>query len=275
MLLNTPQKQFSLTFRNPIWQIRPDFEQEILALELRDGDRLQTEFVVLDAKTGLAQEPYQASENWWVGLEDTGWGILFLHGFADRKVGSHAGLTAVNINPQQVLWQHEQAVFYGLAVDFKILAQPNHTEKEAFIALDAQTGTVLETAIPWEQAYNAVTTFAQARQKLGLYPVHHTAGSAYFDLLSQFIFSRTGRQVVGAIDYLEVSNFLIFSYYEAMLAGKMKNILGIYSAEEGSLITEEIINASVAGLGTDSFLVMKNTLLFIVEKQTLVAYKLK
>ncbi len=268
----SPQKQFLVTFQVPIWQIKPDFEQELLAIELRDGDRLQTEFVVLDGKTGLSGEPYRAAENWWVGLKETGWRILFLHGFADRKVGAHAGITAVSTDQQQVLWQHEEAVFYGLAPDFKVLAQPNKNEKELLIALDAHTGAIVETAITREQAQATVLDFARVRTQAGRYPVHYAAESEYFNLLRQFVLLRSGRQVVGAIDYLEVGAFLILSYYEAVATGKFKNILGVYAAADGALIQEEVLNNSVTGLGTGSFFVMHNTLLFITERNTLVAY---
>ena len=266
-----PQKQFSITFQVPIWQIRPDFEQGLLAIELRDGDRLQTEFVVLDGKTGQAGVPYQAQENWWVGLEETSWRLLFLHGFADRKVGAHAGVTAVSVDQQQVLWQHEEIVFYDLANNFRVLAQLNKTE-EVFIALDAHTGAVLESKITREQAQKAIADFTRLRAQLGRYPVHYAAESEYFNLLCQFVLSRSGRQVVGAIDYLEVGDFLILSYYEAVAPGKWKNILGIYAAADGALLQEEVLNNSVTGLGTSSFFVMDNTFMFIIERNTLVAY---
>ncbi|RDC64395.1 DUF4905 domain-containing protein [Adhaeribacter pallidiroseus] len=272
MLLRSPQKQFSITFQVPIWQIRPDFEQELLAVELRDGDRLQTEFVVLDAKTGLAGVPYQAAENWWVGLEETSWRLLFLHGFADRKVGAHVGITTVSVDPQQILWQHEEAIFYGLAAGNKVLAQPTKLEKEVFIALDAHTGAIVESAITREQAQAVVTDFTRQRTQLGRYPVHYAQESEYFNLLSQFVLSRSGRQVVGAIDYLEAGDFLFLSYYEAVATNNFKNVLGMYAAADGALVQEEILNNNVTGLGTGSFFVMNNTVLFITEKSTLVAY---
>ncbi|QNF31423.1 DUF4905 domain-containing protein [Adhaeribacter swui] len=270
--MDIPQKRFSLTFKVPIWQIRPDFEQELLAIELRDGDRLQTEFILLDVKTGQAGAPYQAPENWWVGLEDTNWRVFFLHGFADRKVGAHVGITAVSADKQQILWQHNEAVFYGLVEGGKVLAQPDKTEKAKFIALDAHSGAILENAIPREQAEAAVAAFARTRAQRGFYPVPYPVESEYFNLLSRFVLTRTGRQVAGIIDYLEVGKFLILSYYEAAPDDKWKNWLGLFAAETGVLVWEQVINDSLAGWGTSSFFVMKNTLLFITEKDTLVGY---
>lgn len=186
--------------------------------------------------------------------------------------GAHAGITAVSVDQQQVLWQHEEAIFYGLAPDYQVLAQLNKTETELFISLDAHTGAVLESVVTREQAQVAVTDFTRVRTQLGRYPVHYAQESEYFNLLCQFVLSRSGRQVVGAIDYLEVGNFLILSYYEAVAAGKWKNVLGIYAATDGALLQEEVLNNSVKGLGTGSFFVMNNTLLFITEKNTLVGY---
>lgn len=252
--------------------MRPDYEQELLALELRDGDRLQTAFVVVDGATGQAKAPYRAPENWWIGLEEISWRLLFLHGFGDRKVGAHQGITAVTADTNQVLWQQEQVVFYGLAANESIIAYPDKTEKDFFISLAAQTGALLETGISREQAYAAVADFEKKRTATGYFPVHHPAGSAHFTLLRQFILSRSGREAVGAVDYLETEDYLVVGYYEPTTTGTWQHILGVYALASGALLFEEVLTANGMGLSTQAFLVVKNTLLFIQERNTLVGY---
>ncbi|WP_158267425.1 DUF4905 domain-containing protein [Adhaeribacter arboris] len=269
---SSPQQQFLLTFESPIWQIRVDYEQGLLAFELRDSDRLQVEFAVLNLQNGQLSAPYRAPENWWMGLEDAYGRMLFLHGFGNRAIGTHQGITAVSADSYQILWQQDQTVFYGLADNSRIIARPVKAENEFFQALNAQTGVILETNINPVEAQAAVTSFNRSRTSKSNYPVHYPATSEHFALLSQFIFSHSERQGQGAIDYLETEKYLILGYNEVVAKGKWQNILGVYSATEGTLLLEEVLTASASGLVRDTFFVINNTLLFIKAKNTLVGY---
>ncbi|MDQ3290908.1 MAG: DUF4905 domain-containing protein [Bacteroidota bacterium] len=254
--------------------MRVDYEHELLALELRDSDRLQVEFVVLNVKSGELSVPYRSPENWWIGLEEAYGRVLYLHGFGNKAVGTHKGITAVTMDSFQVLWQQDEVIFYGFAPDSRILARPVETEKEFFLALDAQTGAILESGISPVEAQFLVSGFNQQRTNSCKYPVHYPANSEHFALVSQFIFSRSGRQAQGAIDYLETEKFLILGYHELATENKWRNFLGVYSAVDGLLLFEEVLMDSGSGLSQDSFFIMNNTLLYIKEKNTLVGYYL-
>ncbi|QMU29451.1 DUF4905 domain-containing protein [Adhaeribacter radiodurans] len=272
MKVTIPQKQFSLTFEAPIWQIKPDYEQNLLVLELRNSDRLQVEFAVLDLSTGQIVGPFRLPENWWIGLEEASGGVLYLHGFGNRAIGTHQGITAITADSFQVKWQHEQVVFYGFANNSRILARPVKTEQDRLLAVDAQTGAILEKDITPKEAQAAIARFNRLRTVGSNFPVHHPATSEHFALLSQFILSRSGRQAHGAIDYLETEKFLILGYYELIAESKWQNILGVYSAVDGLMLLEEVLVSIGSGLSQDAFFIVNNTLLFIKEKNTLVGY---
>ena len=268
----TPSFHFSVDFGAPIWQIRPDYPAGLLALEIRDGERLQTDFAGLDVTAGRLLGPaFRAAENWWVGLEDTQNQRLYLHGFADRKIGAHRGITAVHGATKQVLWQHEAAVFYGFSAEEILIARA--APGEDFMALDSRDGTIVTTVVGAEAAHQMVAAFDRARSAQGQHPVHYPAGSEHFTLLGQFISSRTGRQPVGAIDYLETTAFFGLAYYVAVAPAELKNILGIYSVPDGALLHEVVLTEAGPGLSTGTFFVMQKTLLLVQERNTLVGYR--
>lgn len=276
MSLRTLQHRFWVTFEAPIWQIRPDYSSGLVALEIRNGDRLQTEFAVLEAKTGkLVVSGYRGTENWWVGLEETCQRMLFLHGFGDRKLGTHQGILALEVDTQQILWHEEQAVFYGLIAENSLIVRLHQTDSENLLVLDSRTGNILVKSISPVEAHAAITTFTQAQRAELHYPGHYPEGSEYFDMLSQFISSRTGAKPVKAIDYLEANAFFAMGYYEAVPEGKIKNTLGIYASNDGTLLGEVILTEAGNGLALDSFFMMGEIIITIQERNTLLGYFVK
>ena len=269
------QQRFSVTFQAPIWQIRPDYLSGLIALEIRDGDRLQTEFSVLEAKTGtLLLSGYQTTENWWVGLEDISPGKLFLHGFGDRRLGTHLGITALKVDTKQVLWQKDQAIFYGIVSENKLLVRLQESINDEFAMVDSWTGTILEGALTPTEAQAAITLFAGGKKRILFYPVHHAEGGEFFDLLSQFVASRTEAKPVKAIDYLETESCFIISYYEEVAGNKLKNTLSIFNNSDGIPLMKVVITEAGQGLAPDSFFLMGETLITIQERITILGYSI-
>ncbi len=272
----TPHLHFSIDFGVPVWQMRPDDEENLLALEIRDGDRLQTEFAVVALDTGnLVGAPYRAPENWWVGLEDTQNRQIYLHGFADRKVGSHQGITAVAIDTRQIRWQQERGVYFGLVDKQHLIARPAPEEADSYMILDSLTGQIVETAVTPDRAHAMVANYTQQRAAKAHYPVHHPEESKHFALLGQFITGKTGHLPVGAIDYLESGTFFALAYYVPVATRKLKHTLGVYWVQDGSQLLEIVLAEAGAGIITGSFFMMQETLIFVQEQHTLVGYRFK
>lgn len=260
---------FSVDFGAPVWRVRPDHPAGFLALEIRDGDRLQTEFTGIDIVTGKLLGPsFRAAESWWVGLEDAHNQRIYLHGFADRRVGAHRGITAVNLATRQVVWQREEVAFYSFGPDEVIIARA--ATGDDFVLLDGQNGDILEPVVAPATAHEWAAAFARQRATQEQHPVHYPAGSEHFVLLSQFISARAGRQPIGAIDYLETTLFFGLAYYVAAADNKVKNILAVYAAQDGALWHEVVLTEAGPGISPGTFFLMRETMLFVQERNTLV-----
>ncbi|CAA9283969.1 MAG: hypothetical protein AVDCRST_MAG95-3503 [uncultured Adhaeribacter sp.] len=272
----TAHLQFLIDFGVPIWQMRPGGPEKMLALEIRDGDRLQTEFVVVDVAAGrLVGAPYRAPENWWIGLEDLQHRQIYLHGFADRRVGSHRGLTAIDIDTGQIRWQQEQGVYFGLVAPQQLIVRSDPGQGNEYTLLDSQTGQIVETGISPDRAHTKVAAYAAQRAGATHYPVHHPESSAHFALLGQFISSQTGQLPAGAIDYLETGTFFVVAYYLPTPGGKLKHTLAVYATQDGALLLQVELAAAGAGVVTGSFFMMQETLIFVQEQHTLLGYRFK
>jgi hypothetical protein len=270
----TSHLQFSIDFGVPVWQMRHDYEEKLLALEIRDGDRLQTEFAAVAVETGnLVGSSYRATENWWIGLEEAQNRQIYLHGFADRKVGSHRGITAVAMDTWQIKWQLEEGVYFGLADKYSLIARPAPGEANQYIALDSRTGQIIETAIDPVRAHSMVAEYAQKRSLKAQYPVHHPEGSTHFTLLGQFITAKTGQIPVKAVDYLETGTFFALAFYVPIATGKLKHTLGVYSVQDGLQLLETVLAEAGSGVVTDPYFMMQETLIFVQEQHTLWGYQ--
>ncbi|MFD3003522.1 DUF4905 domain-containing protein [Pontibacter toksunensis] len=256
-----------------MWRIRLDTAASLLALEVRDADLLLASFYTLDASVfSLKQLPLPQVQNWWQGLEDAQEGILFLHGYGDRKIGQHKGIKAIAADTGDVLWETSELAFYGFSAA-GILAYPAAAPDTPFQELQLHTGRTLKTAVPQLQAAEEVSGFSNNRFSDTVFPALYLKGEPYYDDLKDFLKTQLNTEAVKGIEYAETEAALVISYYEQEAGDTLKNYIAVFDLE-GNLRLKEQLADGLSGIGSDTFFIFMHDLYFIRNKVLLEVHRL-
>jgi len=256
-----------------VWRIRIDTSANRLALEVRDADLLLAFFYTLDCQSHTLQ-PLTVPQalTWWLGLEDAAAGLVYLHGYADHKLGQHKGITALSAATDKIQWEATGLAFYGLC-DGGLMAYPAAASEEDFVLLDSTTGQILKEKITQQAAVAATEKFSHSRYRACTYPILYREGEAYFAQVQTFVEAQLGQTPVRAIEYAETGEALVVSFYTAAADGKLNNYLAVFNFE-GNLQLNITLGTGLSGIGSDTFFIFKDKLYFIQNKDSLHIYAL-
>ncbi|PRY05380.1 uncharacterized protein DUF4905 [Pontibacter ummariensis] len=256
-----------------MWGIRLDTATGRLALEVRDADVLLTHFYTLEVSSHSMKRLYlPQAQAWWQGLEEATDGLLFLHGYGDRKLGQHRGILAMSAETGSLAWEQPLLAFYGLAAE-GLLAFTAAKPEASFTLLHTQTGKVLQEGISQQEAAGRVQAYNTSRFSQSTYPTLYLAGEEYFTQVGAFLQARLGVEPKKAIEYAETEGCFIVSFYGAEADGKLSNRLAVFDLA-GELQINVQMGTGLSGIGSDTFFIFKDELYFILNKDTLKAYRL-
>lgn len=256
-----------------MWRIRLDTTAHRLAVEVRDPDLLLAHFYTFDiAERGIRQLPLQQGQAWWQGLEDAHAGFIYLHGYGDRKLGQHKGITAVEAATAEIAWEETELAYYGTALH-GLLAYTAAMPEAAFCLLQPDTGKQLQTGIPQQQAAEAVAQYNPVRYSQAVYPSLYREGEAYFDQVRQFLEAQHMAGATQAIEYAETATALVMSYYVRAADNTLQNMLAVFDAE-GKLRLKEQLAGGLSGIGSDTFFIFMDGLYFVRDRAILEVYRL-
>ncbi|MCJ8163346.1 DUF4905 domain-containing protein [Pontibacter sp. E15-1] len=265
--------RFTYDFGAPVWRIRLDTAARRLALEVRDADLLLAHFYTLQTETlALQQLPVPSGKAWWQGLEDAQHGHVYLHGYGDRKLGQHKGITALEAATLAVAWDEPGLAFYGMAEE-GVLAYTADAPEAAFQELQAATGACLRTDLTQQEAAEAVARYSAARFRQAVYPVLYLEGEDYFTQVQQFLESRQLHGAALAIEYAETGEAIIISSYWRTPGGSYQNCIVVFD-HTGSLCLKAVLADGLTGIGSDTFFIFMDDLYFLKDKAHLEVYRL-
>ncbi len=216
--------------------------------------------------------PIPQALTWWQGLEEAYDGLVYLHGYADRKLGQHKGIRALEAATGTLKWEATELAFYGLCAE-GLLAYPAASTEHAYQLLNAATGQVLQQAVAQDAAVAVTESFSRSRYAACQYPVLYPEGEPYFAQVQAFIAAQLGTEALKAIEYVETDAALVVSYYTGEAAGKLDNYLAVFNFE-GDLQLHVSLGSSLSGIGSDTFFIFKHKLYFIRNKDVLQVYSL-
>lgn len=256
-----------------MWRIRIDTACRQLALEVRDPDLLLAYFYTLDTGNFILHKPeINPSKAWWQGLEDAQYGLMYLHGYGDRKTGQHKGITALAANTGKAKWTLDEMAFYGFS-DEGLLVYKADAPEEPLTAVDPATGVTLQTGLSQQTAALHTAQFSETRFRDCVYPVMYKQGEPYFEDVCNFLVFQAGSKPVQAIEYAELNNCIIISYYEEGSEGNLDNFVVVYDLE-GKLHLNVKLGAGLSGIGSDTFFIFNLQLYLLCDKQILQVYRL-
>ncbi|GAB3203286.1 hypothetical protein ABID22_000924 [Pontibacter aydingkolensis] len=256
-----------------MWRIRIDTACRKLALEVRDPDLLLTHFYTLDAAGFILQKlDINPSKAWWQGLEDAQYGMVYLHGYGDRKTGQHKGITALSADTGNQEWSLDDMAFYGLSQEGMLVYNPNAPE-EALTIIGPENGDTIQTDISQYRAAQQVSDFSSDRYRDCVYPVLYMQGESYFEDVCNFLIEQSGARPVQGIAYAEANSCIVISYYAQAESGELDNFVVIYDLE-GKLRLKVKLGSGLSGIGSDTFFIFNLGLYLLLDKQILQVYSL-
>ncbi|MCC9138366.1 DUF4905 domain-containing protein [Pontibacter silvestris] len=256
-----------------MWRIRIDATEERLALEVRDADVLLAYFYTFNIKDHRIDElKLQQHITWWQGLEDAHDGLVLLHGYADRQLGQHKGITALNATSGNMQWEQPELAFYGIASD-GLFAYLTADPEADFSLIASSTGKNITDYVPQQEAIIAIDSYSLTRYSKCTYPMLYLQGGEYFSDLQVFLQQQLDVSVIKAIEYAEAGACFVASYYVQAGSDKLDNFVVVFDLE-GHLLLQVQLGGSLDGIGSDTFFIFKDELYLIRNKNLLQVYKL-
>jgi hypothetical protein len=243
MLLPSISKQLN----GAIWRLEIDSLSDTIFLEIRTTDKQVsfTSISLLSGKTKLNQ--YTTPERWLTGIEAAYNDILLLHSYQSETAPTHKGITAVDANGQ-VIWNNYTYAFDHISVNGPILFNTQLQPKKLFVA-DIMTGAYIrkyEETIDTE--LENYLSFPEPSQPALLPDALST--DAHLNI----------------VHYLDYNNLRIVSLH-ALTAGQLKQHL--YILDGTHVVYEDLLNADIQKMQPESFILYKNSLIYIKNKSEL------
>ncbi len=230
-------------------------------------------FFLLDCDRLELQELQLTQPNaWWQGLEDAHAGLVLLHGYGDRKLGQHKGISALAAGGQ-VLWEKPDLAFYGLG-ECGLYAHEVAQPGSDFRLLHLPAGEEARHRVSQVKAAEEVAQFNRARFSECVYPVLYLEGEPYFEEVRRFLAHTLAVTPVSAIEYAETEAYILISYYVRTKNEKLENLLVVFELE-GNFCFSESLASELSGIGSDTFFIFRGDLYFIQQKEILQIHSLQ
>jgi hypothetical protein len=244
-----------------------------LALEVRDSDVLLARFYTFDCRSQTLKQLEQPERlTWWLGLEDAHQGMVYLHGYGDRKVGQHKGIRALIAATGEEAWHRPELSFYGID-SLGILAYVVDSQEANMQLLDVRYGKILQNDINQKQAAVRVDTYSVERYRDVIHPVLYQEREEYFVQVRDFLSQQLQCEAVRTIEYAETDEWMVISYYVATEKNKLDNFLAVFDLN-GILHLNDLLASGLNGVGSDTFFIFMRSLYFVQNKDSLTAYSL-
>lgn len=258
----TLKKLFAIPFDGLVWKIISLEDSDSMLIEVRKQANQTVLFFEFNSKTLTLQALENFPHQWWFGLQDGLLGIIIFQEYNHQQMPASKSIFAYQLSTKKIIWRQEN-LSYHHSLEKSIVALKQQNEMAELIQLDIVTGKVMEGAIA---APN--TAISQ-----NLYPTHYKNDNQYFVDIAAFILKNYNHIAVQAIDYLEVGQLILISYYICDSENKLSNYLFIINAE-GKLLLSDTLGEKLPGIGLDTFWINKQQLLFIKNKSELNSYSL-
>lgn len=247
--------------KGKIWNTT--FNDYLCVVEIRDELTRQVSFSCINLLTGnVLWENVRPEKSWWLGLVGIFGEFLILHKYASNQKPEPEGLLILNVESGEMVKQIDNWIFFNFQPYILTIYQLQHNEPiyktiDLANSLDPKPNTTRA-----EQPNNLTSVIS---------PTHYLEDSAYFPTIHRFLYRLLNIDAVKAVDYLEISNKIIISYYIYSDKSFQNHLLVTNRTRE--ILLNELI-AETEGLGIDTFTVKSDTLLYVKNQTQFVGYRL-
>ena len=257
----------SHNFKGKIWNTT--FGEAYSVLEIRDELTRQVSFSCINLLTGkILWENLRPEKSWWLSLVGVFGDCLILHKYSSNQKPEPLGLLLLDVQSGEILERIDDWIFFNYVENVLTIYQlQNNQPVYRNVELSSiNTNTHLQpTEI--EQYKKSIIALSNVETSL----THYPEDSPHFPTIYKFLYRLLNIDAVKAVDYLEISNKIIISYY-IYTDKSFLNYLLVTDRSRQILLNDMIAEAE--GIGIDTFTVKSDTLLYVKNQTQFVGYRL-
>ena len=259
-------KKINYTFQGKIWNTT--FGGDYCVLEIRDESLRQVSFSCINLFTGMVLwENLKPEKSWWLSLVGIFDEYLILHKYLSNQKPEPEGLLILNVNSGEIVKRIDKWIFFNFQHHVLTIYQLQNNEP-TYKMIDLAS-TLLNPEVVVENAPRTDEQFDNSLSETS--PTHYPEDSPHFQTIYKFLYRLLNIDAVKAVDYLEISNKIIISYYIYIDKSFHNHLLVTNKARE--ILLNDLI-AKTGGLGIDTFTVKSDTLLYVKNQTQFVGYRL-
>ncbi len=259
-MLQKTEPYFDQIFSGTIHKQLLDDAQQKLILEIRKEFDREVRFAVLDfTDLSLKNEFTLPFESWLLELCYTWDNIWIFTKYKEEGSPETESILAFDIQKNEFLWQIDTLSFFDSNKN-SVFAFEKVENALQYYTIDLYSGE--NTPISEEKLVNH-----NENTNLKI-PIVYTDQSAYHKTMTEFLKEEYNILSVSNIEYLEIEQSLLISYY-IYDSKSLQNYL-LHLNEEGQIIQKVCLGHDLKGVGFQTFYTYKNYLLYIKNKSNLV-----
>lgn len=243
-------------FQGKIWNTT--FSDEYCVLEIRDDATRQVSFSCINLLNGnVLWENLQPEKSWWLSLVGIFDEYLILQKYSSNQKPEPEGLLILNVQTGEILERINDWIFFKYGDNVLTVYQLQNNQP---VYKNLNLTTIQSSKISIIQP-----------STVEISATHYPEDSPHFPTIYKFLYRLLNIDAVKGVDYLEISNKIIISYY-IYRDKSFLNYLLVTNRSRQILLNDLIAEAE--GIGIDTFTVKSDTLLYVKNQTQFVGYKL-
>ena len=240
-------------------------------METRDGVQRKAFFHGIDLNLKKVLWEKQALlDPWWSTLKAAMNGCVLLVKFNDPEMPEQRGMLVLDGQTGKTCWRKDSAQVMQTDADGIVLAESDG-DQSTYQKMRWQDGSSMQE-VSIKQLFS---TFNKKVKESSLveYPFHFEEENSFFSKIQEYLEIITRHKAVRMIEYLEKGDKVLISYY-IYEEEKLANYI-LVADEKGSVLVHEKLHGALAGIGMDTFFVVKDQLVVVKNNNELQAYVIK
>ena len=268
------KKLYSFTNTREIWRLLPAGDGKLL-IEERNKKTKEVFFNCINIETGKKLlKSFQLEDKFWMGVEAVHNDIIFFHRFIKPDLPTHKDIIAFDINKKEILWENKEFTFLSISNDILQAYKPLFEGRE-YYKLNINTGKVLEK-LEQSPDENINEEYQNSTLKGFCFSTIYSNDFQLDEKVHKIIKSLKAENIVtGRLEFSVYNSILIVSFHIPTKDGKLNKFLFVVDIVTGKIILKKMINSNIEVFIPDSFFLIKNFLLVLIETKKLFCYILR
>ena len=244
-------------------------------MEIRNESTRQVSFSCINLLTGkMIWENMKPEMSWWLSLVGIFDEYLILHKYSSNQKPEPEAVLILNIQTGNVFERIDDWIFFNYKENALAVYQLQNNQpvyKDVNLIKLSSVGTQT-TAERLPLSVKIQTTIQQLNNStIETSPTHYPEDSPHFPTIYKFLYRLLNIDAVKAVDYLEIGNKIIISYYIYRHKSFLNYLL--VTNQSRQILLNDLI-AETEGIGIDTFTVKSDTLLYVKNQTQFIGYRL-